>query len=161
MPCAGRSTHFTLRFMPSLQCSFQLWCSFHCGQWLIQRLVTGRAKNECFLKNVYGYFACMYICAPCVFLGLAEIRREHQMLWNWSCRWVWAAMWVLGIEPRSTGRAASALKHWATSPALMMMVLCLSQRVCWCLHICLREWPWTHNSLTAQIQATTPHPLAF
>ena len=30
--------------------------------------------------------------------------------WNWSYRQLWAAMWLLGIEPRSFGREASALK---------------------------------------------------
>ena len=33
------------------------------------------------------------------------------------CRWLWATMWLLGIEPRSIGRAVSALNHWAISPA--------------------------------------------
>jgi len=32
-------------------------------------------------------------------------------------RWLWAAMWLLGIELRTSGRAASALNHWAISPA--------------------------------------------
>jgi hypothetical protein len=31
--------------------------------------------------------------------------------WNWSYRQLQAAMWVLGIEIRFSGRAASALKH--------------------------------------------------
>ena len=33
-------------------------------------------------------------------------------------RWLWATMWLLGIELRTSGRAAvSALNHWAISPA--------------------------------------------
>ena len=38
----------------------------------------------------------------------------------WFCyRWLWATMGLLGIELRTSGRAAvSALNHWATSPAL-------------------------------------------
>jgi hypothetical protein len=32
-------------------------------------------------------------------------------------RWLWAAMWLLGIELRISGRAASALNLWAISPA--------------------------------------------
>jgi hypothetical protein len=27
-------------------------------------------------------------------------------------------MWMLGIQPGSSGRAASALNHWAISPAI-------------------------------------------
>ena len=32
-------------------------------------------------------------------------------------RWLWATMWLLGIELRSSGRAVSALNHWAISIA--------------------------------------------
>jgi hypothetical protein len=32
-------------------------------------------------------------------------------------RWLWATMWLLGIEFRTSGRAVSALNHWAISPA--------------------------------------------
>ena len=63
----------------------------------------------------------------------------HQISWNWSYRQVWAAIWVLGLEPGSSGRAASALNHWAISPApdmpdlndscLLLMVLSWSELV--------------------------------
>ena len=32
-------------------------------------------------------------------------------------RWLWAIMWLLGIELRTCGRAVSAPNHWAISPA--------------------------------------------
>ena len=39
----------------------------------------------------------------------------------WGCqtpfsRQLWDTMWVLGIEPKSCGRGARALNHWAISP---------------------------------------------
>ena len=51
---------------------------------------------------------------------------------HWSCpqthqkrecigshyRWLWAIVWLLGIELRTSGRAVSALNCWAISPAL-------------------------------------------
>ena len=40
-----------------------------------------------------------------------------QIPWNWTYRQVWAAMWVLGIEPGFSGRAVSVLNLWAISPA--------------------------------------------
>ena len=40
-----------------------------------------------------------------------------QIPWNWNYRQLWAAMWVLGIEPESFGRAVSALNGWIISPA--------------------------------------------
>jgi hypothetical protein len=33
-------------------------------------------------------------------------------------RWLWATMWLLGIELRISGRAVSALNHGAISPSL-------------------------------------------
>ena len=34
-------------------------------------------------------------------------------------RWLWATMWLLWIEFRTSGRAAIALNRWAISPALV------------------------------------------
>lgn len=48
----------------------------------------------------------------------------HQIPWKWSYRQSWTTIWVLGIEPRSFGRAASALKSWAISPAPTLAFLC-------------------------------------
>lgn len=56
-----------------------------------------------FTKFCTGKFALVIILWRC------------QVPWNWSCRQFWAAIWVMGIEPGSSGRAASALNHWATS----------------------------------------------
>ena len=39
-------------------------------------------------------------------------------------------MWVLGIKPRSFGRAASALNHWAISPALDIFLKYTSKYSC-------------------------------
>ena len=33
-------------------------------------------------------------------------------------KWLWATMWLLGIELKTSGRAVNALNHWAISPAL-------------------------------------------
>ena len=45
--------------------------------------------------------------------------------WNRSYRWFWAAMWVLGIEPVSSGRAVSAPNPWVISPAQTVSFLVL------------------------------------
>ena len=39
-------------------------------------------------------------------------------------RWLWATMWLLEIELRTSGRAVSALNLWAISPALFHTFLC-------------------------------------
>jgi len=47
-------------------------------------------------------------------------------------RWLWATMWLLGIELRTSGRADSVLNHWAISPApahsLKLFIFCNLQR---------------------------------
>ena len=58
--------------------------------------------NECFVH---------YMCSM-----PDEARRGLCILWNWSYRQLLAAMWVLGIEPGSSGRAASAPNTGASSP---------------------------------------------
>ena len=46
-------------------------------------------------------------------------------------RWLWATMWLLGIELRTSGRAASALNGWAISPAHQMYLIYQSYQVLW------------------------------
>ena len=43
--------------------------------------------------------------------------------WNWSHRQLWAAMWMLGIELRSLGKAVGALNYWAIFPAPIVYFL--------------------------------------
>lgn len=93
--------------------------------------------------------------------------KEYQIPWDWSCEWLWAIMWVSGIELRSSARKASVLNHiarpwasyspsstcvlgsqacvlnrgptnWATSPAPQY----LSLSTCYVL-LCTWQWPIT------------------
>ena len=68
--------------------------------------------------------ACMYMC-------------RCQVSWNWSYRQLWAAMWVLGMEPGPSGRAASALNHWAISPEMSI---------------------WTTQEIDSPLRAASLHP---
>lgn len=49
--------------------------------------------------------------------AVLEVRRGHQISWNWSYRWLGAIMWATGIKLGSSGRTASAAIHWALSQA--------------------------------------------
>jgi hypothetical protein len=42
---------------------------------------------------------------------------KHWIPWSWSYKCLWAIMWVLGTEQRSSGRTINAVNHWAISPA--------------------------------------------
>jgi hypothetical protein len=46
-------------------------------------------------------------------------------------RWLWATMWLLGIELRMSGRAVSAFNLWAISPA-PVVVFVFHSFVCVC-----------------------------
>ena len=67
--------------------------------------------------NIYllyiHYSVCLYACRP------EECTRPHY-------RWLWATMWLPGIELRTFGRAGNALNGWAISPALSFSFLFFS-----------------------------------
>ena len=46
------------------------------------------------------------------------------------CRWLWANMWLLGIELRTSRRAVCALNHWAISPALGLLLKIICVCIC-------------------------------
>jgi hypothetical protein len=75
---------------------------------------------------VYIYIFCMCGCVPCACMTFhyhehswCSQRSEENIWfpWDWNYVQLWAALWVLGIKPWSSGRIASALSLWAISPA--------------------------------------------
>ena len=89
----------------------------------------------------------------------------YQKPWNWSYTQLWAVVWVLGIEPGSSGRTASALNLWATSVSPKRIILCLyflqhpppqDSVSLWCsrcpgTHYCRPSWPWMHRDLFSSV----------
>lgn len=59
--------------------------------------------SSSFLKDLLVLTACMSMW-------------RYQIPWKWRYRQLWTTMWVLRIEPSSSGRAARVLAHWASSP---------------------------------------------
>lgn len=47
---------------------------------------------------VYRCFAYKYVCIPYVCLGPLEARRRHQIPRNWTYRWLWNTVHILGLE---------------------------------------------------------------
>lgn len=79
------------------------------------------------------------ICPQCVCSDIEAYygqKKAWDSPWDVSYRWFWTTIWVLGIEFRSTGRAARTLTHWDISPvpifALFIHVLSFGATV---LHI--------------------------
>lgn len=60
--------------------------------------------------------ACMYVCATCV-------SGTHGSQQKVSDLHLWMATWMLGIEPKSSGRADNALSSYAISSAPGLMFL--------------------------------------
>lgn len=73
-------------------------------------------KNYCFI-----IFTCMHVFV-CIFvyhmpLVPTEAGRGLWISWNWSYSWLWAAVWMLRIDPRSSVRSEHAFNCWVVSPA--------------------------------------------
>lgn len=61
------------------------------------------------LFYVFGCFTwniCLCIMwVPCA----VKTRRQCPLPWNWSCKQLWPYLWVLGMEPRFSGRSTDVL----------------------------------------------------
>lgn len=62
---------------------------------------------------MYEHFAFMYICLPCTLLMSNEVSRGCWVPKNWNYRQLWADMWMLGMEAKSSGKAAGLINQWA------------------------------------------------
>ena len=58
--------------------------------------------------------------------GACKGQRMVSAIWNWSCRWLLATMWVLGTEPGSSAKAANAL---TAEPFLQLLLLLFDRRL--------------------------------
>ena len=74
------------------------------------------------MKGFSFYFIFIECYIPYACLIPTESRGGRWIPRNWSDRWLWAATWVLGVEPGASLRA-SALNHWAISPVLISRLL--------------------------------------
>jgi len=101
-PRSERYGFFSASF---LYCGDQLWQLL--DNWAAS--LTEQGPKEILLKkdlfiHVFMHMSGLSSCAP-----EGGIRSHY--------RWLWAIIWLLGIELRSSGRSASALNHQAISPA--------------------------------------------
>lgn len=71
-------------------------------------------------------FAHMYVSIPPVCLVPLAVRRGPQISKNWSYRWLWLSLWVLGIELWSSIRTTLVLNGLSISPAGVLSNLYLN-----------------------------------
>ena len=73
-------------------------------------------------RSLVGVFAvvwmfCLHVCLHT--MGISGAWRGQKMasdLLNWSYRWLWASITVLGIRSWCSARVANILNHWAIYP---------------------------------------------
>lgn len=99
---------------------------------------------------VYNCFACVHVCVPHGCLVLMESRRGHPIPWHWSYRQIWATMWILGLKPGSSRRAASIYSS-LISPGLPACFLTPPRTTCIEVPLPIAAWALPHQSLTKTV----------
>lgn len=80
----------------------------------MSKVIFKKTVNYLFWKICVN-FMCKSVlpeCIKCTTCMSTEDRRGQQTLRDWCYRQLWAALMMLGIEPRSTERVTSAINHW-------------------------------------------------
>ena len=76
------------------------------------------------------FISCLWLHCSCLQTHQKRGIRSHY-------RWLWATMWLLGLELRTFGRAVSALNRWAISLACILKIkINFIFYVCVGLHVC-------------------------
>lgn len=130
IPCWSLAVLVFLSFLPCLSPCFPSHLPgiisqiTICSQTLVVAPVLGRLQtkhiqlyslNWVFFKIITTTFIFKFMCIllACTFLPL-EARRGQWIPWDWSYRHLWAAKWILGLEPGSSERVAGALNDWVS-----------------------------------------------
>ena len=108
-----------------------------------------RERKACslsLLTNLFIYFMCILALPPCMFVWVLPP-------WNCSYRQMWAAVWMLGIKPRSSEKATSAHYCWAIFPTPLA---CLLIHTLFFKLLIVSDWWWTVGERKGNFQL---HPL--
>ena len=77
------------------------------------------------LEMILGcLFACLFVYILYALVFCLHVWRS-QISWKGSYRQLWVDLWILGIEPRSSGRTASALNCWHLSSSFVCLFIYL------------------------------------
>lgn len=80
-------------------------------------------------------------------LNPIQSRRLYDVWDPLSYRWLCASMWVLGTKFKSSGRAASAIKHWTSSPGPSCFTLIMNLSSPMIRHYGVSSFPVSHQEL--------------
>jgi hypothetical protein len=90
------------------------FCSVHLLFWLLNI----HSVFFLFFKKNYLFISCTWVHCCCLQTHQKRASEPHY-------RWLWATMWLLGTELRTSERAVRAPDHWAISPALHSVYFCV------------------------------------
>jgi hypothetical protein len=88
--------------------------------WMLCSCITFYRPN--FFSFLF-YFLKIYLFISCMWVHCCYLQTHQKRALDPHYRWLWATMWLLGIELRTSGRAVSVLNHWAISPAHCFLVV--------------------------------------
>lgn len=108
--------------------------------------------------SIFIYLPFLYVCMFCLHVYLCTMCMpgvcRRQIFWSWSYRWLWDAMWMLGINFWSPVREASALDLWAMSLTQASLKL-----LCFCF-LCVSTsnlWLFRNGQLSFHISMNLPN----
>lgn len=130
---------------------------------LIKIVYTSVINWECFLKGTLCVWVlCLYVHLRVIYKPNAKGgQKEYQICWNWSVRGWWTAVWLPGIEPEFSRKAASAFSHWTISPAqksfkkLVSLTAEVSRGHCSVCYLCISALSWNCLQDRRQTQSGT------
>lgn len=87
--------------------------------------------------------------------------KEYHIPWYWSYRWMWVTMWVLGIEPKPSGRQPVLINLWTLFPAPNFFLRVIHFYFMWMgifcfLPVCYICVPHIYSSLKDQKRSLDP-----
>jgi hypothetical protein len=121
--CFGVLSHIYQR--SGIACTLSTWGWIHASNSLLKTYLCLFDVDEC--------FACVFVSVPPECLVPLEVRKGHQILWNWSYRAFPTSIRVLSVKHGSSGRAASApnqCSSFQSSNSFLVVGQMISKNLC-------------------------------
>lgn len=100
---------------------------YHLKFW-IYLAMNNLQKHIFFKKKISECFVCIFVYVAHACWVLTGVRRVCQVLSDWSCRSLWASVWMLGVELGFSERAVSVFNLWVLSSRWLWVMLVRASR---------------------------------
>lgn len=88
------------------------------------RKIKSKFHENHFLTFIFIFGEWVFVLHLCLCTALWSTNRNQRGQWiprYLNHRWLWASMWLIGIHPSFSARAASALNPWEISPVPLFL----------------------------------------